>query len=285
MFFGELFYMKYQTYENACSYAALANLLDSFGCDVQDRDIILGAQLAYMLRYDAQNRSFLGGTALEGREWFDLFLRPNGFRFVEQVLPRDKMLDCLWNTNRRTMLALNAANGERHALVFDGVRGESFRFLNIKWHKSPAPETYLFTAQQLLDCLDKENTIGFIDRCEKSKPDFSPLLDDTLYCLELYRECIDKLFGELRQPYELKDARISFFSALFDQLYPLFKLCGEARLVLMVKKLKESYDELLSKGEELVPCENFPMELLSDTFDRYREVVETRAIVLARDGV
>lgn len=274
--------MKYQTFENACSYAALANLLDEAGIDVQDIDIIRGAQLAYMMRYDADTRSFLAGTALEGREWFDLFLRPRGFRFVERVLPKDKMLDYLWNTNRRTMLAMNAFDGERHALVFDAVRGESFRFINIKWPKSPTPETYIFTAQQLLDCLDSLNTIGFLERCEPCPVDYTPLLDDTLYCIELYRECLNKLLSELRQPYELDDARIPLFSALFDRLYSVCKLFGEARLVLMIKALNEAYCSMQQKRCELVPCEEFPMQLLQDTLDRYCETVADKAIMLAR---
>ena len=40
--------MKYMTFNSSCSYAGVANMLEQYGVDVEDRIIALGMKLPYL---------------------------------------------------------------------------------------------------------------------------------------------------------------------------------------------------------------------------------------------
>ena len=85
--------MKYMTFNASCSYAGLANLLDWYGVDVEDRVIALKMELPYL--FAREGRRYLSGPMLQGAEWFDLYLHPIGFTFIERRLEREEVCSFL----------------------------------------------------------------------------------------------------------------------------------------------------------------------------------------------
>ena len=78
--------MKYMHFLSSCSYAGLANLLEDVGIDTEDVSIAVSICLPWLLGRE-ENKGKIGkysaGAMLQGKEWFDLYLKPLGWRFAE----------------------------------------------------------------------------------------------------------------------------------------------------------------------------------------------------------
>lgn len=121
--------MKYMTFNASCSYAGLANLLDWYGVDVEDRVIALKIELPYL--FAREGRRYLSGPMLQGAEWFDLYLHPIGFTFIERRLERAEVCSFL-KDHPPAMLGLRVTPESKHAVVYTGGRGGEYCFINNK---------------------------------------------------------------------------------------------------------------------------------------------------------
>ena len=74
--------MKYMTFNSACSFAGIANMLEQYGVDVTDREIALGMKLPYLFAYD--EGAYVSGPMLQKEEWFNLYLNSIGFK-LDQI--------------------------------------------------------------------------------------------------------------------------------------------------------------------------------------------------------
>ena len=54
--------LKYMTFRASCAFAGVANMLESFGIDVTDRDIALGMKLPFL--FAKEEGTYLGGPIL-----------------------------------------------------------------------------------------------------------------------------------------------------------------------------------------------------------------------------
>ena len=63
--------MKYMSFNSSCSYCCLANLLEGYGVDREDRELALDMDLPWLFSYDPEGRTFLAGAMLQGKAWFD----------------------------------------------------------------------------------------------------------------------------------------------------------------------------------------------------------------------
>lgn len=276
--------MKYQTFDSSCCYAGLANMLDDFSLDFEDRDIAIAAELPYMLRFDAARNCFLAGSMLQGAEWFNNFLRPRGMRFVERSFTGEAAVNFLANSDTRVLLAAEVADG-RQALVFEGVRGGRFHFINNKWKDSEGAERYMFTAAELYDRIDPEqNSLGWIELSTKSPVDFLEKLYITLEYIGKYRASLKKFCEIPRQRIALRWAIEPLFRPLMVDLLAMMELVGEARMVLMIKVLQRSlFNALNSEEETLLPFDYISEQQLDEALDRYTEIVQTRMQRILKD--
>lgn len=76
--------MKYMHFNSSCSYAGLANLLELKGVDTEDDRIAGEMYLPYFLAFDAESECYQAGPMLQTADWFNLYLLPRGFRYVEK---------------------------------------------------------------------------------------------------------------------------------------------------------------------------------------------------------
>ncbi len=279
--------MKYQTFDSSCCYTGLANMLDDFSLDFEDRDIVIAAELPYMMRFDSSRNSFLAGSMLQGAEWFDNFLRPRGMRFVERSFTGEGAVNFLSDCGTRVMMAVDAADG-RQALVFEGVRGGRFHFINNKWKDSDGAERYMFTPAELYDRIDPENnSLGWIEIATKTPVDFLEKMYITLEYIGKYRASLKKFCAVQRERIALRWAMEPLFRPLMVDLLAMMELVGETRMVLMIKVLQRSLFTALSAEEDIiVPFDYISEQQLDEALDRYTEIVQTRMqrILKAREA-
>lgn len=140
--------MKYMTFNSSCSYAGLANMLERYGVDTNDRAIAMGMKLPYLFAYE--NGVYLAGPMLQSAAWFNLYLNPIGFEMNELELPAAQAAAYL-RQQKTAMLGLRIDNTGKHAVVYTGSRDGKLVFLNNKWEHSDAPGQIMLTDTQLME--------------------------------------------------------------------------------------------------------------------------------------
>ena len=276
--------MKYQTFNSSCCYAGLANMLDDYSIDVEDRDIATEANLPYMLRFVQKNNCYLAGPMLQGSQWFDLYLRPHGLHFAERTMSREAAVNFLASADGRVMLGIELSDSGRQAAVFDGVRGNRFHFINNKWKDSEGSERYMYTAQELYDRLADENVLGWLEKAAKSEPDFPEELCVTLATVQKYRESLHEFCSVPRDRITVQWAMEPLFRPLLIDLLSMMELVGEARIVLMIKVLQRSLAAAMQAQEEKIVLFDYISEQqLDETIGRYIEIVQMKLQKLVRE--
>ena len=154
--------MKYMSFNSSCAYAALANMLLSYGVDAEDRDIALGASVPYMLACSPEEKAYETGAALQGPEWFNQYLNPIGFIFKETLCAKQEALSLL---KPGSMVGLTLTPHKKHALVLLKKEQDTCVFLNNKWEDGPEPETLLLGEAFLLERMDNRTAVGRLERC------------------------------------------------------------------------------------------------------------------------
>lgn len=139
--------MKYMTFNSSCSYAGLANMLERYGVDTDDRSIAMDMKLPYLFAYE--NGVYLAGPMLQSAAWFNLYLNPIGFEMNELELPAAQVTAYL-KQQKMAMLGLQIDHTGKHAVVYIGSRDGKLVFLNNKWEHSDAPEQIMLTDAELM---------------------------------------------------------------------------------------------------------------------------------------
>ena len=145
--------MKYMTFNSSCAFAGVANMLAAYGIDKEDREIALGMQLPYL--FEKEHNIYLGGPMLQASKWFNLYLPAIGFAMTEQHLSREEVPGYL-SCQKTSMLGVFLTSQEKHAIVYQGRRGEKFLFWNNKWQHSDDPDQFCWTAEELICRLDRD---------------------------------------------------------------------------------------------------------------------------------
>ncbi len=145
--------MKYMTFNSSCAFAGVANMLAVCGIDKEDWEIALGMQLPYL--FEKEHNVYLGGPMLQSAKWFNLYLPSIGFSMTEKKLSRKEVPSYL-STQKTAMIGVSLALQEKHAIIYQGRRGEQFLFWNNKWQNSDDPNQFCWTADELIRRLDQD---------------------------------------------------------------------------------------------------------------------------------
>lgn len=78
------------SFNSSCSYAGLANMLEYYGIETEDRQIALDMGLPFL--FSKEENAYSAGPMLQTAEWFHLYLKPRGFRMTETRLQREAVV-------------------------------------------------------------------------------------------------------------------------------------------------------------------------------------------------
>lgn len=143
--------MKYMTFNSSCSYAGVANMLEQYGVDTNDRAIAMGMKLPYLFAYE--DGAYIAGPMLQSAEWFNLFLNPIGFEMSETEVPAEQVVDYL-KQQKIAMLGLQVDENIKHAVVYTGSQDGKLVFQNNKWERDPSPAQFHLADAEILNRID-----------------------------------------------------------------------------------------------------------------------------------
>lgn len=220
--------MKYMSFTASCSYCCLANLLEMFGVEKEDRDIALEMGLPYLFSRDGESGSYLAGAMLQGKDWFNDYLNSIGFDFFEDMVEKEQTIRHL-EEHIPCMVGLKGDFG-RHAMIFKGHQNGEYRFMNPHREGDGQPDEVVFSEGALLEALSEVNAVGYIlPGKEPVKPDRSAF-QSSLSWLRRWRDEIREFCGQPRTRAEIMAAVDPLFRPLAVDGLAMMELIGEQAL-------------------------------------------------------
>lgn len=241
--------MKYMTFQNSCSFCCLANMLEKYGLDISDRQILLDAGLPYIFRYDSASDTFLTGAMLQTEADYNRALRQYGFLFVDNLV-RKEALTTFLSAHVPCMIGLSCGNGRKHAMVLSRAENDMLYFLNPHREHDEEPDEIALTTTDLSARVDEESHVGYLKPMDnKDRQPNEGLKDDSsqaklsksLQALALYEERMTAFCQNLPSLAEILAIRDSLLRPIALDLPVMMELIGEtdlhSRLLLFQKQI------------------------------------------------
>lgn len=262
--------MKYMSFNSSCSYTGLANLLALQGIDTEDHQIALDMALPYLFAYeDGEYRS---GPMLQGKRWFDLYLRPRGFELMEAVVARDSLPDTLTHS-APAMLGLLVNERSKHAVIFTQTSDECFCFLNNRHPKSDEPDTLRLTREELLRRVDEQVHVATLARVPQQPVSLRPLLEQSLNALDVYRADLLNMRHEQCNRTRLLSLMNSHFRASLLDALTMMQLIHEESLVAQLTQLQHALLTAVKSNAEGPLEQLLPMDKLTNALVEYSALI------------
>ena len=267
--------MKYMTFNSSCAYAGVANMLARHGVEADDRGIALGMQLPYL--FAREGDTFLGGPMLQSAPWFDLYLRPRGFRLVETPVAASDAAAYL-RRQKTAMLGVRVEGG-KHAIVFTGCQGDALVFLNNKRADDPAPAEFRFTPEELVHRIDPVTIIATLSAIPPESVHFSGLFEQSIRVLRENVAAIRRLCEHPITPAELRAQLDPLFRPLLLDGVTMLGLIGEDGLAARFTALQRTLLTALRQSlvEPFPLAEYLPLEELFSATEAYVRLIQQAA--------
>ncbi len=254
--------MKYMSFNRSCSYTCLAYMLEDYDLDYTDENIAIEMKLAYLFYNEAKNNEYLSGAMLQGKRWFDLFLNRHSLEFVENKYNKVNAITLIKKSVRKLMVGVNLKTG-KHAMIYCPSDMQLLRFFNPHYENDDSLDFLNFSENELLDLLDDEITIGYINHNPKIvAPEIELYVHSTEY-LDKYVVDIIEFCSEIHTIKEITEVRESLFAGLLLSPIPLLEFEKENELVECLKKLQKGFISSLQQNKQTIKLIEYldPIEL------------------------
>lgn len=273
--------MKYMTFNASCSYAGLANLLDWYGVDVEDRVIALKIELPYL--FAREGRRYLSGPMLQGAEWFDLYLHPIGFTFIERRLERAEVCSFL-KDHPPAMLGLHVTPESKHAVVYTGGGGGEYCFINNKRQDSTEPETLRLTETALLSRLDKTVVVGMLENIEPLPSALHDRLAVSPGVLLALQSEINDFCTQQQTPAAQAAALNDLFRPLLLDGITMLELLENTEPAASLRTVRAQLLPLIRAGRPAVLSESIDLSLLNTSIRAYHSRIKQICLYHTQTG-
>lgn len=265
--------MKYMHFNSSCSYAGLANLLEIQGYDTEDYKIALDMGLPYFLNYDEETGYYQAGAMLQSKEWFDLYLKPRGYCYVEKSAAKEVAIENLYPG---MMIGIQVTSQSKHAVICAGVEEGCYSFLNNKWEASQEEEKLHLTKKELQERLPEEVTTGWILKCEPEKVDLSAHFGQSLLTWKQLKKELQEFVEKEQSPQELHNAMNRIFRPFLVDSLAMMKLMEQQELVANLEKVQRDFLNAVRKGQTVKLTDEFDCTKIDESIDMIVKLIEEK---------
>ena len=265
--------MKYMSFQNSCSFAGVANLLEQYGVDAEADQIALGMHLPYMM--ERTKDGYQAGSMLQTKKWFDLYLNPLGFELQETLLDREQVIDFL-KGNEPCMIGIKVSPdaASRHAVVYTGAQNGTLLFLNNRRKESSEPDSFRWTEEDFFNLMDRKTIpIASVVRCEKKEASLGARYQETLIALADVKEKVNYICRHAMDVRFQLESRETVFRAILLDNIAVLKLTEETELTHLFEIIQGQYLSALAQKKKLVLEEYMDMKLLDQALDRWKDCI------------
>jgi ribosomal protein S18 acetylase RimI-like enzyme len=254
-------------------------MIEDYDLDYTDKEIALQMKLAYLFYYDSKNKEYLSGAMLQGKRWFDLFLNRHSFEFVEDKYNKIDALSVIKKSNRKLMVGINLKTG-KHAMVYCPSENTLFRFFNPHYENDGAADFFVYSEQELLDLLDDEITVGYIDHNPKITVPELELYGHLNGYLDKYVVDIIEFCSIEHTLDDILEVKESLFAGLLLSPIPLLEFEEEIELVDCLKKLQACFIRALRQTKTSIRLLDYlnPLEL-NECVRKYKKSINKKTML------
>ena len=264
--------MKYMTFNSSCSYAGLANLLAFYGVDTEDRDIAIKMHLPYL--FDHEDGCYLSGPMLQSEKWFNLYLKTIGFIMVENEVKREQICTYLHDL-QYAMLGIRVNEGNKHAVIYTGIKDGKYCMLNNKWEQSDEPDTLLLSEQELIDRVDESVMVAVLHKTACETIPFNPLLNHSISVLRMLKEDMISFCSQERSAQEIRLSMNTLFRAILLDGITMLDLIGESNISKKLKIVQGQFMSAVKANKALLLDQCLDVTLLNSAITEYIDFIYT----------
>lgn len=272
--------MKYMTFNNSCFFTALANLLEDYNINIEDKDIIKDSYIPYVFAYNSDDYSYHTGYQCQQRKWINNYLGKFGLLFQEKKyksenLIKDKlnMIDDLTKFNQKCIISLKVIEDNRwHATIFIGVFKNKYRFMNMVYKDSNQQEYFDFAKEELVDKVADAVQFGWIEKTDDDYTlDFKNVKKYSLLVLDRYQSELIEFCNRYTTYDERVIAKDRLFRPLLISYLTVFEIIGEIEIVSLLKLLQSDYIKIFKIKEEVRINRYLDMNVLTSVIDSIKK--------------
>lgn len=271
--------MKYMTFNSSCSFAGVANMLESRGLDFQDYEVALGMELPYIVAKD--DGGYMAGSMLQEKKYFDIFLKKNGYELVENYVDRQDIIAIL-NDMDCAMLGIRIDERHKHAVVYKGVNtaDNTLMFINNKHEKSDEPARIELTKDELLQRLDDKAMVASLRKYSGKADSPIPFMEASVSCLDELHGDIVRFCADFQSHESVERTRDTLFRPVLLDSVAMMELLGEEAMTENIKKLQRAYiDAAFRSGAEQVRlCKHIDMLLLEQIIEDWKGLIKEQIL-------
>ena len=228
--------MKFMHFRASCSFAALAEIMESYGVDAEDYSIAKEMKLPWL--FTKEDDTYVCGINHQGAKWFDLWLKPRGFRMEETAIDKSDISDYL-KSRKNIMLGIKTEYG-KHAVVLKSYDGE-YHFFNPVHEGSDQPIEFSMSERELLDSVDDSIMVGGVVRANPETVDIIPLLRNSIGIL---KDCIGEIEVFAKEEHSTQEYALAMerlFRPLLLDGITMLELAGEESLAGEFRKVQKDF--------------------------------------------
>lgn len=266
--------MKYMTFHSSCSYAGVANMLEQYGVDTNDRAIAMGMKLPYLFAYE--NGVYMAGPMLQSAEWFNLYLNPIGFEMNEAEIPALQVMAYL-QQQKTAMLGLRIGGTGKHAVVYLGNKDGKLVFLNNKWEHSDAPEQITLTDTELMARIDASAVIATLRPIPPREVVWEDRLIRSVDVIRRNLAEIRELCSREETVGALRSKRDMLFRPLLLDGITMLRLLGKTELAQRFLEVQQQFLNVLrmGSGTSVVLGDRISVDKLTAAAEEYVRIIRT----------
>ncbi|MCL2065376.1 MAG: hypothetical protein FWG98_13540 [Candidatus Cloacimonetes bacterium] len=238
--------MKYMTFNRSCSYTGLANMLEQFGINITDREIIIQAAIPYCFYYDGEE--YFAGSMLQSKYWFDLFLKPKGFEIEEYRFSKLELIGFL-EPNVNVMMGIKTIHRteSKHAVIYKGFEQGKYKFLNMRHETEQVPDFDALTQQELMEaCHDETFCSIIVPADDKVSIDMS-LASQSYKNYEIYYNEMKVFLSKTPTFNDLSSMKHRLFTPLMLDILSMLQIADETEIYDVLYALRVDYMDMLKK--------------------------------------
>lgn len=265
--------MKYMTFNSSCSYAGVANMLEQYGVDTDDRTIAMEMKLPYLFAYE--DGEYMAGPMLQSADWFNLYLQPIGFEMTEQEIPTAQVPEYL-KQQKTAMLGLKVDEGGKHAVVYTGVQDGKLVFLNNKWEQDPDQEQLVLTEVELVERIGASAMIATLEPVTPKEVDLSNIIKKSISVMRKNLSEIQEVCGREETVGVLRSKLNTLFRPLLLDGITMLGLLEEMNLAQRFTAVQSSFLTALRQDADAVITlgDYLPVNELVVAVEKYIQIIE-----------
>lgn len=266
--------MKYMTFNSSCSYAGVANMLEQYGVDTDDRSIALGMKLPYMFSYE--DGVYMAGPMLQSAEWFNLYLHPIGFDMHEIEVPATEVPAYL-KQHKVAMLGLQVDDSGKHAVVYTGSQDDLLVFINNKWEHTDVPELIKLSETELIAQIGSSVMIATLEPIPSQATDLSTRLSNSVPIIRQNLSEIQELCSREETVALLRSKLNTVFRPLLLDGITMLGLLGKEKLASRFTEIQRLFLNVLRQDAATIVrlADYLPVDKLTATAEEYILLIQS----------